>query len=264
MINTVPSTPVGSIWSVPQLGDASLVVLSGPFVAGQGSGEYLVAPLYSEGHPGFAWTSDDVLLTPEETGLSDVSYAALWNARPVLEADLGLQLGALPREVAELLRDFYWASINEKRVGKHERLGKEIRSADELAARFQARELERWEPLSGRVFLEALSAGTAFVRFDEAWTLTPDDIQQLEREIEESEGLLGAISLDAVGEEWVRLTTSLDVSYQPVRQILDSTLFDHVQLEGEWWTYGSTIRTGLDPEATLHPETSSDDLAEAA
>lgn len=260
----MPATAVGSVWSVPQLGDAAVVVLSGPFAAGTGAREYLVAPLYSDHHPGFVWTSEDVRVTAEETGLRDACYVALWNARPILEADLGLELGTLPIEVVELLKDFYWASINDKSVRKHDRLGTEVRSPDEPAAKFQARELERWEPLSGRVFMQAISAGTTFIWFDDAWTLNLDEIEQLRQEIEESESLLGTTNLEAVGQEWVRLTAPLEISYTGLPDMLDATLFDQSQAQGLGWRAGWTMRSDLDPNGAVDPEPTADHLSEAA
>ena len=151
MIDIVPGHPLGSIWSVLGLEDAAVVILAGPFAAARGVPEYLVAPLYSDRQAGFVWTADDVRLGREETGLPDVRYAAIWNARPALEADLLFRLGQLSEDATVAVRDVYWASLNERPLGKSARLGRRIKSADEPAARFQAQELDRWEPVSGRV-----------------------------------------------------------------------------------------------------------------
>jgi len=151
MIDIVPGHPLGSIWSVLGLEDAAVVILAGPFAAARGVPEYLVAPLYSDRQAGFVWTADDVRLGREETGLPDVRYTAIWNARPALEADLLFRLGQLSEDATVAVRDVYWASLNERPLGKSARLGRRIKSADEPAARFQAQELDRWEPVSGRV-----------------------------------------------------------------------------------------------------------------
>src|SRR3989442_345019 len=99
MIKSVPDYNVGSIWSVLGVEDGRAVVLAGPFAASRGSPEYLVAPLYTGSEPGFVWSSEDVLLNAEETSLGVQLYAAVWNARPVLEVDLLFRLGQLQDEV---------------------------------------------------------------------------------------------------------------------------------------------------------------------
>lgn len=141
---------IGSIWTVAGVEDGLVVILAGPFAEARGTPEYLVAPLYSDAEPGFAWTDEDVRLEASETGLYGVRFAAIWNARPVLREDLVLQLGMVPSEAASVLRDVYWASVNEARLGGP-RLGKRIRSARERVAAFQESELNRWAGLSGRV-----------------------------------------------------------------------------------------------------------------
>lgn len=152
MIATMPAPRIGSIWSVLGLSDATVVVLAGPFRTTRGNPEYLMAPLYSGTEPAFVWTSEDVRLDTGETGLGTIRYAAIWNARPVLETDLALELGELSEEATVAVRDAYWASLNERPLGPDPRLGKPIRTHKDAAARFQAREMERWETLSGRVF----------------------------------------------------------------------------------------------------------------
>jgi hypothetical protein len=263
MITHVPHPSVGSIWSVTRLHDTAVVVLSGPFSAAEGVFEYLVLPLYKGDEPGFLWSSDDVLLSTTETGLDGDRYAAIWNARPILEADLGIELGTVQREVTELLKDFYWASVNDRDVGHHDRLGKEIRSPAEAGARFQARELERWEPLSGRVFMQAISPAATFVRLDEAWTLTSDEIERLWQDIEESERLLGEPSLDALGQEWARLTALFAVSQPPKDAAADAPLFRDGMTTASWLT-GCVVSRGVDRQTATELEPTSDHLAEAA
>src|SRR5882672_8773494 len=139
-IRPMPSNLVGSVWSVFGLEDAAVVILAGPFAADRGTPEYLVAPLYTSHEPGFVWTSEDVRLEAAETGLGEPRFAAIWNARPLLDADLGLQLATLTEEATIAVRDAYWASLNERPLGASPRLGKPIKSAADSAAKFQARE----------------------------------------------------------------------------------------------------------------------------
>ena len=98
------------------------------------------------------WSSEDVRLEAKETDLAETRFAAVWNARPLLEADLALPMGELTEDATVAVRDEYWASLNERPLGPDPRLGRPIRSNREPAAQFQAREMERWETLSGRVF----------------------------------------------------------------------------------------------------------------
>jgi hypothetical protein len=188
------------------------VVLAGPFTTPRGIPEYLVAPLYTGQEPGFVWTSEDVRLSADDTGLGAERFVGIWNARPVLEADLAFELGRLSDEATVAVRDAYWASLNERRLGPSPRLGREVRSASDPAARYQAAELDRWEPLSGRVFAHPaeVSGSTTFLCGD-VWTLTPADVDGLSRAIEESETLVGPVTLDGSGPAKVWLSFSLTV-----------------------------------------------------
>lgn len=266
MIKQMAPLRIGSIWSVIGLKDAAVVVLSGPFAAARFVREYLVAPVYTGAEPGFVWTSEDVLLHPSETGLGGARYAAIWNARPILEADLGLELGTLPTDVTELVKDFYWASINERKIGKHERLGKDVDSANDPAARFQASELERWEPLSGRVFMEAITGRAGFVRLGETWTLGLDEMDDLWQQIEDSESLLGDLTLDAVGHEWVRLTAPLVINLSGIEELPAATLFEHAYPKSMlgWSSAGGRVGWGVDLDLPANPEPVPEGLAEAA
>jgi hypothetical protein len=201
---------VGSIWSVLGVEDGRVVVLAGPFAASRGSPEYLVAPLYSGAEPGFAWSSEDVLLNPNETGLGVQLYAAVWNARPVLEVDLLFRLGQLQDDATVAVRDAYWASLNERPLGKSPRLGPPVRSIRDPAAQFQAGELERWQPVSGRALQHSqdLSASATFL-MGETWSLTPEDVACLEKNIERSEVLLLPLELSSVGPGTVSFKATL-------------------------------------------------------
>src|SRR6266545_7120268 len=110
MITQMPRAPIGSVWSVLGYEDAAVVVLAGPFATNRGAPEYLVAPLYTGREPGFVWSSEDVRLEAQESGFGEPRFAAVWNARPLLYADLGIQLGTLSEEATVAVRDAYWAS----------------------------------------------------------------------------------------------------------------------------------------------------------
>lgn len=242
-IKTMLGYLVGSVWSVLGLEDATVVILAGPFAADRGTPEYLVAPLYSGRENGFIWTSEDVRLEPPETGLNEQRFAAIWNARPLLEADLGLQVGTLTEDATIAVRDAYWASLNERPLGASPRLGRPIDSAKDPAARFQAGELERWEPLSGRAFAPAfeLSACTQF-SIGDVWTLTPDELEVLSNEIEATEGNIGPTQLEAVGQNKALLTAT--VSFWPgSRQQADlfNSVHKYVVYAGSFTTYGVSL-----------------------
>jgi len=194
---------VGTIWSVVGVPDSAVVILAGPFSTPRGRSEHLVAPLYTGGEPGFAWTSEDVRLEERETGLEAPRFAAIWNARPMLEADLGLQLGGLSQDATTAVLDVYWASLNDRPLGRNPRLGKPIRKAADPTARFQAAELERWEPLSGRVFEQPLEVfGSVVVPWATYATFGVD----LATAIEDSESFVGPISIAGKGPTMVWLT----------------------------------------------------------
>lgn len=152
MINQVASHPLGSVWSVLGVENGHAAIIAGPFAASRGVPEYLVVPLYTGADGGFVWTSEDVRLDAGETQLDGPRYAAIWNARPVLEADLAFQVSQLTEEAIVAVRDAYWASLNERPLGRSPRLGRPIKSAADPAAQFQTRELKRWQQVSGRVF----------------------------------------------------------------------------------------------------------------
>lgn len=203
---------IGSIWSVLGLEDSAAVILAGPFAAARGAPEYLVAPLYSGREAGFVWTSEDVKLEPEETGLGEVRFAAIWNARPVLAADLLFEIGNLGEEATIAVRDVYWASLNEQPLASNPRLGREIQSTKDPAAQFQAGELEKWQTVSGRVF-DPTADFSASVRFSmgEMWDLSHTDVEELSAAMEQTDNLLGRIVLDGVGATMAWFTMPVNV-----------------------------------------------------
>jgi len=243
-INRMPGHLIGSVWSVLGIEDAVVVILAGPFAADRGTPEYLIAPLYTGHEPGFVWTSEDVHLEASETGLGEPRFAAIWNARPLLEADLALQVGTLTEETTIAVRDAYWASLNERTLGANSRLGRPVKSANDPAAQFQARELERWEPLSGRVFAPR-SEASATTRYSigDIWTLTPEDLEGLSKAIDETEGLLGATRLEAVGKNMALFTTT--VSFWPGTTI-QQDLFSQVHADAVYWGSFATCGVTLD------------------
>ncbi len=214
MITQMPRAPIGSVWSVLGYEDAAVVVLAGPFATNRGAPEYLIAPLYTGREPGFVWTSEDVRLEAEETGLAELRFAATWNARPVLDADLALQLGTLNEEATVAVRDAYWASLNDRPLGKSKRLGRPIRGAEESGATFQRQELQRWEPLSGRAF-DAPEPSSAFVtaRCGDVWTMTLLGLDALSREMASSESLVGSTRIEGIGERKAWLESALQLTY---------------------------------------------------
>lgn len=256
---------VGSVWYVLGLDDAAAVILAGPFAADRDVPEYLVAPLYTGREAGFVWTSEDVRLEAAETGLGEPRFAAIWNARPLLADDLVYQIGQLTDEATVVVRDAYWASLNERPLGKNPRLGKAIRAASEPAAQFQARELERWEPTSGRVYSAPLSAsGSARFVFCRHWSLTPQDIEALGDEIEESEKLVGRVLLEGVGARMVWFTTG--VSSIP-KHALGTRQIERLYARSAHWrgsVGGLQIRWDSTAQENLVPAAADSELAEAA
>jgi hypothetical protein len=197
MITKMPAPCIGSIWSVLGLRDATVVVLAGPFRTTRENPEHLVAPLYTGAEPGFVWTSEDVRLDTVDTGLETTRYAAIWNARPVLETDLALELGELSEGAKVAVRDAYWASLNERPLGPDPRLGRPIRSHKEPAARFQAHEMERWEALSGRVFEPPLQvSANVLIPWSDSAVFGGAELGVA---IQESEALIGPAGLSSSG-----------------------------------------------------------------
>lgn len=231
---------VGSVWSVLGFEDASVVIVAGPFAAARGSPEYLVAPLYTGREPGFVWTAEDVRLEAKETGLGEPRFAAIWNARPLLESDLVFELGQLSEEATVAVRDAYWASLNDRPLGRSARLGRPIQSVDDPAAKFQAHELDRWQPLTGRVFSPSdVSSARTFLYIDQAWQLDLAQAMSLWEDIERSERLLGTPNLEAWGPSKASLTTRFFVTHGLFEVGPQTTLF--INTVNEPMEFGSTV-----------------------
>ena len=147
---------LGSVWSVAGVPGGTALVIAGPFGPPGAIREFLIAPLYTGSEPGFSWTDWDVLIRPDESPFNTQRFAAVWNVRPVLEYDLELQLGDVTSQAASAVRDVYWASINEQKLGPDPRLGRPLRSWKSREAAFQKSELEIWKVVSGRVIGAAL------------------------------------------------------------------------------------------------------------
>lgn len=263
MIISMSAPRVGTIWSVLTLPDVAVAILAGPFATPRGRSEYLVAPLYTGSEPGFRWTSEDVRLTDRETGLDGDRFAAIWNARPILEADLGLQLGELSQEACTAVKDVYWASLNERTLGRHPRLGKRIRSARDPAAQFQAAELERWQPFTGRVFEPPLDASASVVVpwMGGAWFASAE----LNAAIEESEPLVGPITIAGCGPAVAWLTGRLPIRVGSETKILapPRDLFSSAQETASHVSRNFGVRVDVRP-ATSSVVTATDSRLAAA
>lgn len=139
----------GSIWTVPSVGkDALCVIVSSVRGVARNRPEYQVVPLYLPGLIG-AQTSNDFWVSPSESDLGVEYYAALWNARPILHADLGKQVGRVAETVLRDLRDAQLQTVDPKIRMAPGRLGHA--KPDAAVADWRRREIEAWQPLSGRV-----------------------------------------------------------------------------------------------------------------
>ena len=212
---------IGSIWTVPDFVDAEVMILAGPFRASSTAQEYLVAPLYTSVEPGNRWTSEDVRIEAGETGDLGTRFAAIWNSRPVLDRDLGLQVALVTAEAVTAVLDAYWQNLNERPANKNSRLGKSIRSGREAVARFQEDELLRWAVLSGRVLETA---------------------EELESEGEEA-----ACSAE---EEWLVAGSGFSVP----GEVFSLNLGSHLDV-ATWATQGNMFGVDLGGEQSIPPGT---------
>ncbi|MEX2572441.1 MAG: hypothetical protein WD737_14170 [Gemmatimonadota bacterium] len=110
-------------------------------------------PVYTPNFPGFIPSSEDVPLAVEGRTL----FAGVWNARPVLQDDLGSIAGFINADELEKVRDAYWAAMDGRGVPTGQGLGSRPRWWQRRRIRrFQSGELERWSHLSGRAFTDDL------------------------------------------------------------------------------------------------------------
>jgi hypothetical protein len=100
-------------------------------------------------------------LEPTEGPFESEVFAAVWNARPAIAADLVLNLGTLSTKAIEAVRDVYWSTLTGRPLASDRRLGRFQFVRRNRIIRFQERELARWQPLSARVWHSAaeLSVG---------------------------------------------------------------------------------------------------------
>ena len=145
----VPTCPIGSIWTVPELGGSHAIVLLGPYTSGQLAPEYIIAPLYTGAESGFGWTDQDVFVDERETSLGGPRYIGVWNARPVRESDLGAMVARLPEEslAVALAQSVFWGT--QDRALRHSRLGP-LRTPGAAVINFHLGEMLRWRLLTVR------------------------------------------------------------------------------------------------------------------
>lgn len=144
---------IGSVWTVPFV-DGQAVVTAGPFGTSENP-EFLVVPIYSSREPGFSRSQLDVKVGASESPFNRKTFAAVWNARPILASDLELNLGLLSTPAIEAVRDVYWTSLNGEVLGKDRRLGKLQILRRRRIIRFQELELRRWLGVSARVWKQS-------------------------------------------------------------------------------------------------------------
>lgn len=141
---------LGSVWSVPRLGGKVLVIL-GPF-GSPDRPEFLATPLYATSHPGFARSRIDVEISPAESPFDETTFAAVWNARPLLATELGLNHGVVATPALDAVKDVYWATLNERPLKGDRRLGRFQFLRRQRILKFQHQELERWDAASKQVW----------------------------------------------------------------------------------------------------------------
>jgi hypothetical protein len=227
---------IGGVWAVPLI-DGVAVLTAGPFAAAPGHQEFLAVPLYRSDTPDFRWSAEDMRIGAGESPLDGEWYAALWNARPILARDLGLQLGRLSDEAISDLRDLYWASLNETDGLRGARVGRTPRwwwTRRGLRA-FQAREMDRWQILSGRVMTlgecghlddpcedpeDLLSEvmATLVIEIDnDGWVMGRQELDALEAAIAKLDGMIepSPILHDAPGQASLLVPLSTTVRLSP-------------------------------------------------
>ena len=172
----------GTIWTVPQLGPEAIVLIaSNARGLTRGRAEYQGVPLYLRDLLR-AHSADDFKIHPSETSLGVELFAALWNARPILGMDLGNEVGRVISDSAmHDLSDAYLRIADPRIAVRSGRLGS-AKASPRIAA-WQATEITRWQPLSGRVLSPSFRT-TAFETFvvNGAWNrFSFADIDYLER-----------------------------------------------------------------------------------
>ena len=141
--------PIGSIWTVPELGGAHAIVLLGPYASGHPVPEYIIAPLYTGAESGFGWTDQDVFVDALETSLGGARYVGVWNARPVRATDLGELVAQLPADAlaVSLAQSVFWGTHDQS--AHHARLGP-MHTPGASVINFHLGEMLRWRMLTVR------------------------------------------------------------------------------------------------------------------
>jgi hypothetical protein len=190
----------GSIWTVPAAGDRALaLILSAPRGVSRGRPEYQVVPLYE---PSLLSTQrdHDFRLAPSETTLGVEYFAALWNARPLLEADLGRHVGQVrSREAMADLRNAYLRLADPSITVAPGRLGRE-RHSDGVEP-WREQEIAAWQRLTGRA-LAPVGISPLRVRcmVDQTWTMfTFEQLTELTPAMRRSDSLANLVNDAAVG-----------------------------------------------------------------
>jgi hypothetical protein len=254
----------GTIWSVPEAGEKALcLVISQARGVSRGRPEHQVVPLYLPDLVGRIHSSSDFRITAAETTLGVVLFAALWNLRPLLVADLGTHVGEITTpEVMNDLRDALLRLADPRIDLRPGRLGNAV--LPEAAEKWRTQEVLAWQPLSGRVF-EAFHTFSAVgrVRKIEPWILTSADQLQLEHNIERSEDLLGAMRFAAVGAGTVMFCTNatFDVIKSPRSE--QENLFSGIGVAPPWNGKLSATHVDLKPQNMISIVLE-DDLAKVA
>lgn len=117
----------------------------------RGRPEYHIVPLYFPrviGPP----SARDFLLRGRETNFGVPLYAALWNAPPILQVDLGKQLGRIVSDEAMRdLRDALLMQLDPFITVAWGRLG--IEEPRPIVEDWRSRERMAWLPLTGRALV---------------------------------------------------------------------------------------------------------------
>lgn len=152
----MPFAERGSIWTVPRVSrDATCVIASHVRGVERGRPEYHVVPLYFSRLIG-APSTGDFLIRATETDLGVPLYAAIWNARPMLHADLGKQVGRVQSDAAlRELRDAQLQVFDPRMRVAPGRLGTaEVRP---MVDDWRKREMLAWLPLTARALTQPVT-----------------------------------------------------------------------------------------------------------
>lgn len=244
----------GSIWTVPALGnEARVLIFSAVRGVTRGRPEYQVVPVYVPGL-GSQQTAHDFLIRPSENSLNVALYAALWNARPMLQSDLGEQVAAVTSPVAlSDLRDAYLRTMDPKISVAHGRLGTAPVSAD--LQRSRSNQIRAWQPLSGRALQPRLTTQqwTFYVNGD--WCNFGNLSQS---SIEASERLANTIDAAAIGAFAAFAVICVSMAYRrpalsEPEQTVDLALFPAAAPDQ---LVGQSIEMRIDPTRAQELDTS--------